>query len=238
MSKKGKTTRRLYHGTTEAVAKNAPVKGLKPYEVSSLDNGKMRAIGASTLSGVSLTDAYAGFMAFDTCTSRERWGLVEINPDELDESLFVPHELFLLEKSKKKIDSVQDHLKLVTDYRAKLTANHKSWKESLSSMGLCVYQGDIPVKAITKITIYDWKTNWFVTREVFNVNMASKHHKMQVDRHKLMTRWLMCEAIEPSEWVSDYAKLKSVEREPISASIINKSGLDIYYQQPTNGRWK
>lgn len=238
MSKKAKTTRRIYHGTTEAIAKASPVKGLVPYEVSLLDNGKPRAVGASTLTGISLTDSYLGLLAFDTCTIKDRWGLIEINLDELDEKKFVPHELFLLEKSKKKIGSVQEQLKAVTDYRAKLTPNHKSWKDSLSSLGLCVYQGEIPVKAISKITIYDWKTNWFMTREVFNASLTSKHHKMQVDRHKLMTKWLMCEAIEPSEWVSDYQKLKPIEREPISAGIINKSGLDIYYQQPTNGRWK
>jgi hypothetical protein len=150
----------------------------------------------------------------------------------------VPHELFLLEKSKKKIDTANDHQKAITDYRNKLTANHKAWKESLASLGLCVYQGTIPVSAITKITIYDWRTNWFVTREVFNINIASKYHKMQVDRHKLMTRWLMCEAIQPEEWVPDYKSLKPADREPISAGVINKSGLDFYYQKPANGRWK
>jgi hypothetical protein len=238
MSKRAKPTRRLYHGTTEAVAKSAPVKGLLPYEVSPLDNGKPRAICASAITGLSLTDAYAGVMAFDTCTTRDRWGLIEIDPDELDEKLFVPHELFLLEKSKKKIDTANDHQKAITDYRNKLTANHKAWKESLASLGLCVYQGTIPVSAITKITIYDWRTNWFVTREVFNINIASKYHKMQVDRHKLMTRWLMCEAIQPEEWVPDYKSLKPADREPISAGVINKSGLDFYYQKPANGRWK
>jgi hypothetical protein len=238
MTKRAKTTRRLYHGTTEAVAKNAPVKGLVPYEVSLLDNGKLRAIGASTPTGVSLTDSYVGMMAFDTCTARDRWGLIEIDLDELDEKLFMPHELFLLEKSKKKIETLTDQQKAVVDYRGKLVANHKAWKESLSSLGLCVYQGTIPVSAITKITIYDWRTNWFVTREVFNINISSKQHKMQMERHKLVTRWLMCEAIDPSEWVHDYKNLKASERDPISAGIINKSGLDFYYQKPTNGRWK
>lgn len=238
MTKRAKATRRLYHGTTEIIAKNAPVKGLLPYEVSLVDNGKLRAIGASTSIGLSLTDSYVGVMAFDTCTTRDRWGLIEIDPDELDEKQFVPHELFLLEKSKKKIDTLSGHQKAIIDYREKLSLNHKFWKDSLSSIGLCVYQGVIPISAITKITIYDWKTNWFITREVFNVNMTSKHHKMQIDRHKLMTRWLMCEAIDPSEWVSDYKNLKSNDREPISAGIINKSGLDFYYQKPINGRWK
>jgi hypothetical protein len=152
--------------------------------------------------------------------------------------LFVPHELFLLEKSKKKFDTVQDHVKAIVDYRAKLAINHKLWKDSLSSLGLCVYLGNIPTKAITKISIYDWKSNWFAAREVFNVNIASKSHKMQIDRHKLLTRWLMCEAIDPSEWVEDYHKMKPVDREPISSGVINKSGLDIFYQQPSGSRWK
>jgi hypothetical protein len=238
MSKGRKATRRLYHGTTEAIAKSAPVKGLQPYEVSPLDNGKPRAICASTMSGVSLTDAYAGVMAFDTCSIRDRWGLIEINPDELDEKLIVPHELFLLEKSKKKIETLTEQQKAINDYRTKLGNHHKSWKESLTSLGLCVYQGTIPISAITKITIYDWRSNWFVTREVFNCNLASKCHKMQVERHRLMTRWLMCEAVMPEDWVSDYKALKPADREPISAGVINKSGLDIYYQQPSTGRWK
>ena len=238
MSKRAKNTRRLYHGTTEMVAKSVPAKGLAPYEVNLLDNGKPRAIGASSATGLCLTDVYAGMLAFDTCTAKDRWGLIEINPDELDMALFMPHELFLLEKSKKKFDTIQEHTKAVLDYREKLEVNQKSWKESLASLGFCVYQGIIPVKAITKITIYDWKTNWFITKEVFNVNVSSKAHKLQMDRHHLMTRWLMCEAIEPSDWVADYQKMKPNDREPISSGLINKSGLDIFHQQSTSGRWK
>jgi hypothetical protein len=235
--KKSKSLRRLYHGTTEIIAKTAPVKGLIPYEVSLLDNGKPRAIGASSTSALSITDSYAGMMAFDTCGNKERWGLLEINPDELDEKLFVPHELFLMENSKKKPESIQDHVKAVADYRTKLASSHKSWKDSLSSVGLCSYQGVIPAKAITKIVIYDWKSNWFITKEIFNLTIGSKSHKIQIERQKLLTRWLMCDVLSPSEWVSDYSSLTSPEKEPISSGLINKSGLDIYFQQPT-GRWK
>jgi hypothetical protein len=233
MNKRTKT--RLYHGTTEHIAKSSPTKGLFRYDVPLIDNGKPRAIGASTPDGICLTDVYAGFMAFDTSMVKERWGLIEIDPDQLEDKHFVPHELFLLEKSKKKIDNIADHVKAIVDYRAKLSAHHKVWKESLGSLGLCVYQGDIPAKAITKITIYDWKTNWFATREVFNASINSKHHKMQQNRHKLLTRWLMCEAIDPSEWVPEYQQMKAVDRDPISSGIINKSGLDIYYH-PTSTR--
>jgi hypothetical protein len=176
-------------------------------------------------------------MAFDTCNWRERWGLVEIDADKLDEKLFVPHELFLLERSKKKIDSIEDQLKATIDYRNKLISNQKLWKESLTSMGLFRYQGTIPAQAITKITIFDWRSNWMITKEVLHVGVSTKLHKIQVNRHKMVTKWLMCEVVSPKEWVPDFEKLSALERDHIQQGLINKSGLDIFYQQ-TNGRWK
>jgi hypothetical protein len=229
--------RKLYHGTTEIIAKSSPNQGITPYSLSILDNGKSRVIGASADEGIALTDSYIGFMAFDTCNWRERWGLIEIDIEKLDDKLFMPHELFLLERSKKKIESVESQIKATLDYRSKLLANHKLWKESLSSMGLSRYQGTIPVQAITKITVFDWRSNWMITKEVLHVGISTKLHKIQMDRHKMLTRWLMCEAVSPKEWILDFEKLPAFERDHIQQGLINKSGLDIFYQQ-TNGRYK
>ena len=231
-----KPSKKIYHGTSEIIAKTATVAGLKPYEIPPFDNGKPRSICASSLSNISLTDVYSGFMAFDTCTTKERWGLIEIDVDELDNKLFVPHELFLLEKSKKKFSSYQEQYEYILDYRGKLIANHKYWKDSLQSMGLCAYHGTIPVEAISKITIFDWRSNWLITREVINATFTSKFHKLQSDRHKLVNRWFMCEAVDPREWVSDYEKMTISQREQISSGVVNKSGLDMYYQRSVGKR--
>jgi hypothetical protein len=160
----------------------------------------------------------------------------EIQADEQEKSSSAQSKLQKkLTENGQHIHSIQ--IKATLDYRSKLLANHKLWKESLSSMGLSRYQGTIPAQAITKITVFDWRSNWMITKEVLHVGISTKLHKIQMDRHKMLTRWLMCEAVSPKEWILDFEKLPAFERDHIQQGLINKSGLDIFYQQ-TNGRYK
>lgn len=234
--KKKRLAKKLFHGTTEIIAKGATVSGIKPYEVSPFDGGKPRSICASSGGNICLTDVYGAFMAFDTCTPKDRWGIIEIDVDKLDEKLFVPHEIFLLEKSKKKIENYKDHYQAVVDYRFKLLTNQKYWKDSFFSLGLCNYHGIIPPDAISKISIFDWRSNWFITREVVGATISSKFHKIQSERHMLINRWMMCDAIDPSEWVDNYSELNSQQREQISSGMVNKSGLDVFFQRTNSKR--
>jgi hypothetical protein len=155
--------------------------------------------------------------------------LLEIDIDFLDSKLFGPHELYLLEKSRKKITNVSEYVEAISNYRNKIESNRKLWKDSLESLGLCFYRGEIPARAITKITIYDWKINWFVTKEIFGIKIDAKSHRSQYDRQKTVTKWLMCEPVEPTEWAIDYEN--SPQRDAIQTGVINKIGLDMYYQE-------
>src|SRR5437879_1205318 len=86
MPRPGKEFARLYCGTTERVAKLAPVAGLNPSNQP-----------------VYLSDVYPGLFAFFASTNdHERFGIIEVDVSILDPSDFLPCEWFLEQSSRQK----------------------------------------------------------------------------------------------------------------------------------------
>ncbi len=229
---------KLYHGTTEIVAKTACSKGLTPYEVDAFDLGNPRNLRASTTRGICLTATYPGLMAFDTASNREKWGIMEIDVAYLYPDFLMPHEVFLAEKVKTKIATEGDRLKKLDQIRQNLSNHHKKWRESLDNYGVCVYEQEIPVTAITKVAIYDPYSNPSMTKAMLSGFLGTKFHKSNLDRQGMIIRWLLGENITPEEWLGNetYSKLPHFERDRVGQVLRNKHGLDIFYSGGANGK--
>lgn len=231
---------KLYHGTSEIKAKEACVNGLFPYEVKDVDYyGIPRRIHASSPDGISLTSSYPGLMAFETSSHKEKWGIIEIDVSHLSPEVLVPYEGFLLEKMKTKISNEEDRFKKLTQIRQNLPSNHRKWRESLDDFGMCVYEGFVPLAAISRVVIYDPQSNPVMTKAIIgSALIGTKFHQSGFQRQQMLTRWLLGENITPEEWMgsSVYSKMEHLERDQIGQVLRNKHGLDIYYSGVPNGK--
>lgn len=232
-------TPKLYHGTTEIIAKTACIKGLLPYEVDATDNGVPRRILASTAGGICLTSSYPGLMAFETADHKERWGIIEVDASHLSPESLLPYEGFLVEKTKAKITNEEDRLKKLAQIRQSLSTHHRKWRESLNNFGMCIYAAEIPFHAISKVTIYNPQSNPVMTKAILgSVVLGSKFHPSNMNRQHMISRWLIGDNVTPEEWLGPtvYAKMEHAERERVSQVLRNKNGLDIFYSGTPNGK--
>src|SRR4029077_16157465 len=147
MTKPTKDTVTLFCGTSERIAKLAPREGLNP-----------------TNKPVYLTNVYPGEFAFFASTNdNDRFGILEIDIGLLDPTNFLPCEWYLDQTSRQKAKTGREHHRRLENYRKNLDKYRAKWKDSLQRIGICVYDGFIPRKAIRKITIYDPASNPVIT---------------------------------------------------------------------------
>ena len=99
---------RLYHGTTEAVARKALKEGLLPRKLTGSEGNWESNPSESSL--VYLTTAYAAY--FGSCASEvgEKIGIVEIETDLLDVKNLRPDEDFMEQGSRGVRDFLPDFL--------------------------------------------------------------------------------------------------------------------------------
>jgi hypothetical protein len=207
----------LYCGTTERIAKQAPVAAL------SVAN-----------SPVYLTDVYPGLLAFFASTSaNERFGILEVDTSVLDSSNFLPCEWYLEQISRQRAKTERELHKRLEMYRKNLEKYDAKWKDSLQKIGICVYDGYIPKKAIRKITIYDPASNPTITQAIVSCRISLSDYKKHFARYKALTRWLVGESVSVDDWLGDdVLTVSKEEKELLAEQLQNKAGLDIFYYEP------
>jgi hypothetical protein len=211
----------LYCGTSERIAKRAPVAGVNPEHEPAY-----------------LSDVYPGLLAFFATTNEnDRFGILEIDLKVLDSSNFLPCEWFLDQTARQKAKSDREHHKRLDAFRKTLAKHKAKWKESLQRLGIIVYDAFVPRKAIRKITIYDPTSNPAITNSIVNARISLADYKKQHDRYRAMTRWLMGESVSVEEWLGpDLLETPKEEKEQLAENLQNKSGLDIFfYEAPPKG---
>ena len=216
MGKQKKEATSLYCGTTERIAKLAPVHGLNPNR-----------------DPVYLTDVYPGLLAFYASTNdQERFGIVEVGIANLDPANFMPCEWYLDAISRQKVKNNREHNRRLDSFRKNLDKYQAKWKESLQKLGICVFAGFIPKKAIRRITIYDPASNPTVTDAIVGSTLSPSAYKSGYDRFHAITRWLVGESVSVEDWLGDeITKTPKDEKEALGDSLQNKLGLDIFYME-------
>lgn len=192
---------RLYHGTTEHIAKTSPYKGLVPYRPAGACDRPFSDPDSGTLC---LTNLHSPLQAFAACSPDERWGLVEIRTDRIEK-------------------------KLKSDPHCKVKGRNKSWKTTLELMGTCVI-GEVPPRAIAKVWIFNPRMNWLVTRTVLHFDLTPEYHKQNLKRITQLHRWLTGEFVTLDEWLGDDKKNFTKEQlDVMKSQLMDRTGLDLYY---------
>lgn len=206
---------RLYHGTTAAAARKAFEQGLQPRRVTKRSNWKAFE---SRLDYTYLTDAYAPYYA--TCATRgdSKWGIVEVDLACLDWRRLRPEEDAMEQSTRGIADwsPVEDpQLRAVfsrmpqTDMvqrTAYVQRNadrlKKLWWFTLKRMGTCAYRGPIPAEAITRVALYDPRSNFFVTATAIDPTVTVENYRMLAGRYRLLTQWFF-EPVTAERWMAE-----------------------------------
>jgi len=193
---------KLYHGTTEKVAKIAPMNGIKPYAVP--HNAHEPVFSDPDSATIHLTNVYPALQAFSACQRWERWGIVEV----------------LWEKMAGKLEP---------DTRCwGGRGKAPDWQWSLDQIGMCVCD-EIPAKAIGKVWIFHPQSNWFITREILSVALTPEAHRQNLPRMTLLTNWLTGSLVSIDDWLGEEKKrFNREEVDKMSGLLSERSGLDLY----------
>jgi hypothetical protein len=214
----GRNHPRLYLGTTERIAKQAPVLGLQP-----------------SVGRIYISEVYPGILAFYGSTdSRDRFGIVELDANYLDAANFLPSEWYLEQTAPKKARSEKEQAKRLEQFRKTLDKHAGKGKKSLQDIGVCVYDAPIPRKAISRITIYDPSSNPVITEALLSQQISLTEHKKALPRNRALTRWLAGDEVTAEEWLGkEMDNLTKDERQKVAEWLQNKSGLDIFFYEPS-----
>jgi hypothetical protein len=217
MAKLKKDYSSLYCGTTERVAKLAPVVGINPNR-----------------DPIYLSDVYPGLLAFFASTKgNDRFGVIEVDTAFLDATNFLPSEWYLDQMSRQKVKTTREHTRRLESYRKNLHKYRSKWRDSLSKSGVIVYDGFVAKKAIRRISIYDPASNPAITNTIINARIGLSDYKKHRREYLLLTRWLMGESVSVEEWLGEnWMEVPKEEREALAEQLQNKSGLDIFYHEP------
>lgn len=191
----------LYHGTKASVARKALTEGLRPRSETGLPSHWEENKAPSNPDAIYLTVAYAGYFAHAADEDGEGWGIVEVDTDRLDASLFVPDEDFLEQATRNQEVPSDDpfwrDLAEATSmeertawYRENITLFAHLWGNSLEGLGNCAYQGSIPPEAITRVTVYDPKSNPTMTLAALDPLIIIINFRICGAKYKEITRWL------------------------------------------------
>jgi hypothetical protein len=217
MAKLSKANARLYCGTTERIAKLAPVVGVNPSNEA-----------------VYLSDVYPGLFAFFASTNgNDRFGIIEIETSFLDSSNFLPCEWYLEQAARQKAKTAKDQHRRLESYRKVLEKHHDKWRDSLNRVGVCMYDGFIAKKTIRRITVYDPSSNPTITNAIINARISLAEYKNSFHRNQALTRWLTGGSVTVDDWLGEnLLETPKEEREQLAERLQNKFGLDIFYHEP------
>lgn len=226
---------KLYHGTSEKIAKIALQDGFKPRKIlKKKSNWKM----ASNDQLIYLTSAYAGYFAANASSNKEHWAIIEIDTEKLEYDNFRPDEDFLEQYSRNlsfdetcKISFQLANSKTMKQrtryFRDNLNKFAHLWLESLDSLGNCSYKGIIPPSAITKVAIYDPYSNEIISMAALDPLISIFNFKFCGEKYIALTSWFMDENPKPTDLGFQIEFLPELKKESILKEINNKSGLKI-----------
>lgn len=180
---------KLYHGTSEAVARAALTDGLLPREESGIESLWEECPSREDL--VYLTVAYAGYFAAHA-GGGGRWGIVEVDTDLLPEGedLLVP-------------DEDEGMAERTRWFRDRLGMFAHLWMKSVEGLGNCAHEGAIPPEAITRVTLFEPVDNHFVGMTALDPFISLMNYRFCGRKYRALTRWLAGHEVTATE-VLDY----------------------------------
>ena len=230
---------KLYHGTSETVARLALTEGLTPRGWR--DGESTWKDLPSSPDVVYLTTAYAGYFALNATPEKERWGIIEIDSDRLFDEDMVPDEDFMeqvtrghtMENWDLPAAGMPGRTKWFSD---RLTAFHPCWTDSLAGLGNCGYANSIPAEAITRVGLYDPASNPTMTMMAMDPTITIMNYRICKAKYQALVAWLMGDKVDPLAFsFFAHADLRELDpstallqaRERFISIISDKSGREV-----------
>lgn len=199
----------LYHGTSESNLNKILEQGsIQPRGTAGKSNWEHTII--SSPDRVYLTTAYAGYFAANVSKENERWAIIEIDTDFLDEDNFFPDEDVIAQIAYRSKDfnevwgdkPVKEYslLELTKYVREHIYLWKDKWPDSIQAMGTCSYKGDIPVAAIIRYALFDPKSNFQMAMSAQDPTITTLNYQIKGATYKAITKWLMGEEITFDEY--------------------------------------
>jgi hypothetical protein len=192
---------KLYHGTTEAIARKALKEGLKPRIATGKSNWKHTSESNPSL--VYLTDTYAPYFAIAAtrADSDEKIAIIEVDTAQLDDTWMRPDEDAIEQGTEK------GHLGIkgtTQKQRTKWIRNHidyfkSCWTDSLKLIGNCAYKGVIPPSAITRVVLND-RTNRMMEWAAMDPTITTINYRFYGAKYRLLLKWYLGETVTTEEW--------------------------------------
>lgn len=183
---------RIYHGTTETVARAALTQGLAP-RAHTQTKGNWEAC-PSNEKAIYLTDAYAGYFAACASDEGSKWGLVEIETERLDRRLLVPDEDWLEQATRGQkappewgLNRLRRMESRTRWFRQRLEAFAHLWTESIEGLGNCAYLGAIPASAVTRVCVFDPRANPMVAMACLDPIISLMNYRIVGDKYRALT---------------------------------------------------
>lgn len=192
---------KLYHGTTETIARMAMKDGLKPRISTGKSNWKHTT--ESNPSMVYLTDAYAPYFAICAAKKNENLAIIEIDTDLLNKNLFYPDEDAIQQGTKGNEFGIKGKTQQARTrwIRDNMDYFKTFWEASLTIIGNCAYKGIIPPSAITRVVL-NKRTNPKMEWQAIDPTITTINYKFYGGKYRTLTQWYMGEPVTVDQWFS------------------------------------
>lgn len=178
---------KLYHGTSESVARLALVNGLRP-------RGRKRGNWKRMPSGkdrVYLTTAYALYFAANMTKEGERWAVLEIDTDKLIRTNLVPDEDFLEQGTRLSQKYVKGTMEERTKFfRDNIAMFSDNFELSVERLGTAAHMGPIPASAITRVAFFDPQSNPSVALRAMDPMISMINYQLVGASYRALVAWL------------------------------------------------
>lgn len=198
----------IYHGTSATIAQLSQSDGLAPRIQTGVDSNWKEHPSHSEL--VYLTTVYAGYFAANA-SDDDHWGIVEIDTELLDCDAMRPDEDFLEQASSKEetqaiAEEMSDEVLPTLDMQGRIEWFKDNidffdhlWEESVRRLGTCSHVGLIPPAAITRISIFDPKSNQRLSWASLDPQISLLNYKILNQKYMNITRELMGDPVQETE---------------------------------------
>jgi hypothetical protein len=183
---------RLFHGTSEANARKILEEGIKPRGL--LDtNGNWEHTVDSNPETVYLTTTYGLYFGLTATEPGERWAVLEIDLDALDESRLVPDEDALEQGTRtietgEPVDEMEGMKERTEWFRDNIESYSFLWERSAEYLGTVGYKGTIPPEAIKATAFIDPHSAWF--RWVVDPCITALNFRLCGEKYRALTEWV------------------------------------------------
>lgn len=229
----------LYHGTTEAVVNAAISQGILPRDRTKA-RGNWKHTSTSRKDCVYLTSVYAGYFA-GCATKSGRWGIIEVDTDLIPREFMLPDEDYLeqlgspvpdspgpawaaLRKANAIVNHKQRMIARTRWFRKHLTVFQDQWVDSVGGLGNCAVLGGVPVEAITRISLFNPSSNFFIANCAMNPMISMLNYLIMGNQYRALTSWFMGEDVSLSAFGPFYDKEHEAK---IRQYLTETSGLEV-----------